>query len=172
MKKGIIAPVKYPEFYGLYFAKDGRYSGAHSVHGWHGAVTEMMRDNHLLTVQAKNSQLNQFIRYEVPTFLDRPGRAKHIDFEYVEAKAKKKADEHFAERQAVARLAAENMRKRVETEVRQPAKKKAAPPKKKYDKRKHVKQLKKKKAVTKSKKKTEVTVARRGPGRPRKSVEK
>ncbi len=122
MKREIIPPVKYPEFYNHFFANDGRYSDSHNLHGWHGAVTEMMLDSQLGTIQRKNSQLNQFIRYEVPQYLEK--HTKPIIFEEVETRAQKKADGAIAERQAKARLAAKDIRKQVRKERR--AKKAAA----------------------------------------------
>jgi len=67
MKQDLIPSSKFPQFYDLFYVKESRY--ATTLHGWHGAATEIMRENSLLTIQWKNERLNKFIDYQVPLLL-------------------------------------------------------------------------------------------------------
>jgi len=67
MKQDLIPSSKFPQFYDLFYVRESRY--ATTLHGWHGAATEIMRENSLLTIQWKNERLNKFIDYQVPLLL-------------------------------------------------------------------------------------------------------
>lgn len=73
LKKEVIPPSKYPQFHDLYFGEDRKYTD--TLHGFHGAATELMRDNNLLTIQRKNDFLFRFLKYEAPLLIysEKPG---------------------------------------------------------------------------------------------------
>lgn len=62
IRRGLLAASSLPQF--LKFYEEPKYSP--SLHGWHGALTEVLKDQSLLTIQYKNADLNRFLRYEVP----------------------------------------------------------------------------------------------------------
>jgi len=77
MAKSLIPPSKFLKFYELYLGYETKYS--QTLHGWHGAVTELMNSNSLLTISQKQKKLNRFIDYEVHKILEY-GTKDKIDF--------------------------------------------------------------------------------------------
>lgn len=77
MKREIVPASKYPQFHELYFDKNTKYSP--TLHGFHGACTELMMNNSLLTIHWKNEQLNRFLNFEAP-LLVAPRRVARVDF--------------------------------------------------------------------------------------------
>jgi len=63
-----ILPVsKFPHFSELLFSPGSKYE--FSLWGFHGAITELYRDNSLLSTQYKNLALNRFLEFEAPLLL-------------------------------------------------------------------------------------------------------
>jgi hypothetical protein len=82
MRKGLLSPSYFPRFQDLYF---GSYSP--SLHGWHGALTEVFKSNSsILAIQEKNAELGAFLRYEAPLLLAHGGDGR-IDFKALEEEA-------------------------------------------------------------------------------------
>lgn len=90
MRKEILPASKYPQFHALYFDKDTKYTP--TLHGFHGACTELMMSNSLLTIQWKNEQLNRFLNFEVPQLVS-PRKVARVDF----VESERIADLNFAE---------------------------------------------------------------------------
>lgn len=107
MKRKIIPPAKYDAFNDLLFSRESKYRDhAGSIYAWHGAATELMNNNSILTIMSKQDQLNYFIDYEAPLVLEH-GKEKKIDLEkirgvgwerYLEDREAKKSEnrENFA----------------------------------------------------------------------------
>lgn len=95
MKQDLIPSSKFPQFYDLFYVRESRY--ATTLHGWHGAVTEIMRENSLLTIQWKNERLNKFIDYQAHLLL-----SGYKDLEHAE----ELADESFQKDKGVRKVAA------------------------------------------------------------------
>jgi hypothetical protein len=126
MRKELIPPSNYPKFHDLFFDKSTKYTP--TLHGWHGAVTELYKDQSLLTVQYKNAELNKFIRHEAPIFLS---EKKKYEFVQVEEAAQKLHQKAITETKNQARASAGEIRIIVQkqlkenNEVKKPAPKKA-----------------------------------------------
>jgi len=126
MRKELIPPSNYPKFHELYFGKDTKYTP--TVHGWHGAVTELYKDQSLLTVQYKNAELNKFIRHEAPIFLS---EKKKYEFVQIEKDAQKKYEKEVVATKDQARDSAVDIRLRVQQKLKEAKKPKKTAPKKK-----------------------------------------
>ena len=111
MKQDLIPSSKFPQFYDLFYARESRY--ATTLHGWHGAATEIMRENSLLTIQWKNERLNKFIDYQVPIIL---GGIKsisgHKNFEEMEKLAETQFQDDKSKRKVAAREQLSDIRQR------------------------------------------------------------
>ena len=57
MKSGVLGVMKFEQFCELYESE--RY--ASTLHGFHGAMTELIRDNNLVQTQVKHKQISKFI---------------------------------------------------------------------------------------------------------------
>ena len=67
IKNNILPISRYLDFVDLLFAPGGKYP--HSLWGFHGAITEIYRENSFLATQYKNLALNRFLDYEAPLLL-------------------------------------------------------------------------------------------------------
>jgi len=85
MKRKVIPPSKYDTFNDMLFSQQSKYKEyAGSMYAWHGAATELMNNNSILTIMNSQDQLNYFIDYEAPLVL-KHGQEKTIDLEKVRA---------------------------------------------------------------------------------------
>ena len=89
IRNNILPISRYLDFVDLLFAPGGKYK--HSLRGFHGAITELYRDNSFLATQYKNLALNRFLDYEVPLLLNPDivrGLGKgHLSFSLVKNRA-------------------------------------------------------------------------------------
>lgn len=83
--------------------------------GFHGAVTEMVRETSLFNIHERNEMLEGFIKYSAPLLFDCP--ALSIDTVLEEARKKWTADAVIQREKYL--KAAVNLRRRVQTAVRQ-----------------------------------------------------
>jgi len=120
MKQDLIPSSKFPQFYDLFYVRESKY--ANTLHGWHGAATEIMRENSLLTIQWKNERLNKFIDYQVPILL-----TGYKDLEYTEELADKQFQEAKGVKKVAARAMLTGIRKKAKELKISKEKKKAAP---------------------------------------------
>lgn len=125
MRKELIPPLNYPRAHELYFGKDTKYTP--TLHGFHGTVTELYKDQSLLGIQYKNAELNQFIQHEAPRLIASPSTAR-IAFETISAKAVEAFDKDAAEKAGLIQASAGLFRQKVK-EWKSEEKKKAAPKK-------------------------------------------
>lgn len=92
MKRDLVPPAKFQLFHELYMGSDRKYSAYdNSLYAFHGAATELMNPNNLLTQTWKQDRLNYFIDYEVPILM-KHGKRKDIvlDLKAVEKEGFKK----------------------------------------------------------------------------------
>jgi hypothetical protein len=61
-------PARFGEFKELYFDEDSKYT--RTMHGFHGALTEMMKDAHPVRLPQLSQSLVRFIDYEAPIVLN------------------------------------------------------------------------------------------------------
>lgn len=62
MREGILAPTKFREFDGLLFGdKDQEPTYDKSLHGFHGALTQVIRDHNLHTVNYENQRITDLV---------------------------------------------------------------------------------------------------------------
>ena len=108
MKQDLIPSSKFPQFYDLFYARESRY--ATTLHGWHGAATEIMRENSLLTIQWKNERLNKFIDYQAPVLISKAA----TNLEWIEESAEKQFQKDKAARKATAREQLSDIRQRAQ----------------------------------------------------------
>jgi len=115
MRKELVPASKYPQFHSLYFDKDSKYT--RTLHGFHGACTELMMSNSLLTIQWKNEQFNRFLDYEVPLLISpKPIR---VDFEKIEKQATEIYSLAKKDLKMEARSASEKIRKKAAQELKE-----------------------------------------------------
>lgn len=114
MRKELIPPSNYPKFHELYFGEETKYTS--TLHGWHGAVTELYKDQSLLTVQYKNAELNKFIQHEAPIFLT---EKKKYHFVQVEEAAHKQHEKEVIVTKGQARDSAAGIRLRVQKQLKE-----------------------------------------------------
>lgn len=110
MRREIIPPLSYPKAYELYFDKDTKYTP--TLHGFHGTVTELYKDQSLLNIQYKNAQLNRFIRYEAPALIAEP-KGLRVAFKSITEKALKAFDKDTAEEAGLTQASAGLFRQKV-----------------------------------------------------------
>lgn len=67
MRKEIVPPSRFRQWNDLYFGAGTKYTP--TMHGWHGATTELMKDLSLLSVHGRNVELNDFINFTAPLLL-------------------------------------------------------------------------------------------------------
>jgi hypothetical protein len=109
MRKEILPASKYPQFHNLYFDKDTKYTP--TLHGFHGACTEIMMNNSLLTIQWKNDQLNRFLNFEAPQLIT-PRKVARVDFVESEKVAELNYAESRKEEKEFARATSQEIRKK------------------------------------------------------------
>lgn len=69
MHERLVPPSQYPEFYDLFLSPKADHYDL-TLHGFHGAVTELLRERNLMTVHLKNDRLNRFLDHETKLLLD------------------------------------------------------------------------------------------------------
>lgn len=103
MSRRLLPPAKFPEFWDLYHAPESKYREyGDSLYAWHGAMTELMKSNSLLSQTWEQDKLNHYIDYEVPAILKSADNPKtiHVDFKSISEealKAQKKEKETIRE---------------------------------------------------------------------------
>ena len=68
IENNIIAPSRFRKFHGLYFDEKASYGTKNDLWSWHEAVTELMRDSNLFTVQQRNAGLNRICQYYIDNY--------------------------------------------------------------------------------------------------------
>lgn len=109
MAKSLIPPSKFRKFYELYQGYGTEYTP--TLHGWHGALTELMNPNSILTITKKQEKLNRFIDYEALKILEY-GAKGAIDFFQIEKDAREKFQEDLAIKKKEARTKKSRKKKR------------------------------------------------------------
>lgn len=88
MRKGIISPAHFADWNDLYHGRgDVLAKYTPTLHGWHGATTELLNGLALYRNAARQTQLNAFIDHEVPVILDAAVGSKSITFHDIETDA-------------------------------------------------------------------------------------
>lgn len=124
MKQELIPPSQYEKFYELFLnPKSDRYDL--SYHGFHGAITELIKERNLMTVHQRNDRLNKFINFEVPLLLQQPIKER-LDLSALHTAALERAA--ISQREAVVAGASRvaEVKQRVKQQVRAAAKSKTA----------------------------------------------
>lgn len=105
MKRDLIPPAKFQLFDELYQGSATKYLP--TLHGWHGAATELMNSNNLLTITWKQDRLNYFIDYEARLLLSSV-KGAIIDFKAIEKTGFEKYQiERVARKEETKKIAAE-----------------------------------------------------------------
>ena len=114
MRRGIIPPSNYVEWDRLFYGDDeGASKYTPTLHGWHGATTELMNGLALHMSAYKQTKLNEFIDHEAPLLLSAAASKKFYTFGSVEKKAAKVAEKAKDEKKAEARALAVGFREKV-----------------------------------------------------------
>lgn len=116
MRKELIPPSHYPRFHALYFGDDSKYD--QTLHGWHGAITELYSQQSLLTVQRKNSELNRFVDFEANAIIKAAGE-RRVAFTDISAEAVRKAGEAERRLRAATSDQTRTLRRQLRREARQ-----------------------------------------------------
>jgi len=87
IRRGLLPPAKSPTFLDLFMGTNSKYKEfGSSLWAWHGASTELMNDNSILTIVAKQDRLNYFVDHEAPIVL-KHGHDYQIDLPKIEKEA-------------------------------------------------------------------------------------
>lgn len=82
----IMPPARFREFKELYFDEGSKYS--RTLHGFHGALTEMMKEAHPVRLPQLSQNLVRFIDYEAPLILaDVARNVPQLDMKGIQSKA-------------------------------------------------------------------------------------
>ncbi len=87
IRNRIFSASSYNKFHELYFGNGSKPKYEPTLYGWHGALTETIRDLSLISVHQRNSMLNRFINYEVPKVL-KQARKPYVHFTKIREKAR------------------------------------------------------------------------------------
>lgn len=91
MRRGIIRTTEFADFQRLYHGDENGWTKyTPTLHGWHGAVTEVMNAGPLHINAGRQVALNSFIDAEVPVILA-DGMTSSVSFRDIEAKAEYRA---------------------------------------------------------------------------------
>lgn len=91
MRRDLIPSAKFQTFHDLHLGSERKYSEFdNTLYSWHGAVTELMQENNILTQTWKQDRLNYFIDYEIPTILKHGNKEIVLDLKEVERRGFKK----------------------------------------------------------------------------------
>lgn len=111
MRRGILRPVDFTDFQRLYHGDDTGFTKyTPTLHGWHGAVTELMNGNPLYVNAARQKALNDFINAEIPVIIADGMNPVSISFRDIEAKADERAKAMGENDRTDARKARDGMR--------------------------------------------------------------
>lgn len=124
MKQELIPPSQYEKFYELFLnPKSDRYDL--SYHGFHGAITELIKERNLMTVHQRNDRLNKFINFEVPLLLQQPVKER-LDLPALHTEALERASNSQQDAMLAGRDQVAAVKQRVKQQVRATAKSKVA----------------------------------------------
>ena len=124
MKENLFPPSKYPQFHDLYYANDTKYTP--TLHGWHGAITEMYQERTLVFMQEYDSRLKRFIDYETPVLL-KQGKTVNVDFEAIEEVSRKSETERKEKNREASRVISGEIRTKAQEKLKAEKAKKAQP---------------------------------------------
>lgn len=114
MRQGLINPKQFDRWNELYYGNGKPSKYTPTLHGWHGATTELMNDIVLYRNSARQARLNDFIDHEVPILLSAEAGKKTFTFEKAEDRAAEAATEAKEERKGAAREVAKEFRTKVQ----------------------------------------------------------
>lgn len=173
LKRGVLPPARFESFYDMLAGSGSKYRDeAGTLWAWHGAATELMNDNSLLTIVHKQDRLNYFLDYEVPQIL-KGSSQKTIDLVAVEkagfaaynaARTEKKAEasenykeirQKFIEVRDAEKIKAREERKQEKEAKKQKAEAKPSKQEKKQEAEKKIESKPKHRAGTKAAEKAE-----------------
>jgi hypothetical protein len=107
MRRDLIPAKRFGDFDRLFYGTDDEKSKyTPTLHGWHGATTELMNPLPIMCVAAKQTRLNAFIDHEVPLLLSENADKKFYSFDKVEAPA----DEAIAKAREEKKISASALR--------------------------------------------------------------
>lgn len=108
----ILPPARFGEFKELYFDEGSKYS--RTMHGFHGALTEMMKEAHPVRLLQLSQNLVRFIDYEAPIILNQLCTdVQQFDFGAIRSEAHEKFLADKKSEQEKARLANAQVKQRV-----------------------------------------------------------
>ncbi len=124
-KYPLIPPAKYDQFHEFYFGAGSKYTP--TLHGFHGAITEMWHETHLVDYSWRSGLLVDFLDHEAPLLLGeaqsatvwQPGR---VPFEIIQDEAKELRDGSKAEGKAAARVEVQAVKDKVQARLKEAAK--------------------------------------------------
>lgn len=112
----VLPPSKFLRFFDLYFNGD-RYT--RTLHGFHGAITEMYQETHLVDYMIRTRRLNHFLDYEAPLVINATG---HIPFVDLRMRADDKKNEERDEVKAEVRAEVKAVKAVIKERLREEAK--------------------------------------------------
>jgi DNA-directed RNA polymerase subunit RPC12/RpoP len=119
MRREIITPAQFAEWNELYFGNGNPTKYTPTLHGWHGATTELLNDRRLDRNVRRQAPLNQFIDHEVPLLLSEAAEKRTFSFEGVEKRATDAASNARGAAQVEARTFNQVLRDKVKTARRE-----------------------------------------------------
>lgn len=120
MRENLFPNSKYPEFHDLYYGSTSKYSP--TLHGWHGAITEIYGDRPLTWLHEDNVKLKRFIDYESPVLLEQGSiyqQSHQVDFAKIETDGKEKDIERRNSIKAEFRVKSKNIREIAQGELKE-----------------------------------------------------
>lgn len=111
MNRGILPPSKFPEFFEAYQGNTSKYKDhADTLYAWHGASTEIMRENNMLITLKKQDRLNYYLQHEAPLLLEH-GDQRGVDFYDIRETAYNQYKEEISEEKEESRARAKKIRR-------------------------------------------------------------
>jgi hypothetical protein len=104
----VLPPTDYKDWMEFYF-ESGRYDK--TLHGFHGALTELIRDKDLTYLMVRNNAINAFMNHEVPVLLGDALDKKTFSFDALDENVQVAQDKAREDAKASRRLTKEGVRK-------------------------------------------------------------
>jgi len=117
MRQRIIPAKHFVEWDRLFFgAADGSEKSKYTptLHGWHGATTELMNDDAWNNNMWKQTRLNSFIDHEAPLLLAESATKKFFSFDSISEKSAEREEKSREQKREEARALAAGLRGKVE----------------------------------------------------------